>query len=369
MFDVLPAHTFQLKGLRESLRLGDRYRAARTLASVATILAYQGSSQAAMVDWLLARSEELARQSGQPHALGIHALMGAFADLHLDRLEQGMQRIAIAQEIFARDCRDAFWEIDTTNLVLLWLQVFRGDFEKAERDWSIQRMAAEDRGDLYAQFSLEVIIGSFLRLNRDEPEEAQKAIHTVMKNWAGSEFQLQHLSALEAECRIDRYLGKGIEGFERLMAQWPKITRSLLFRSQFTRTAFLMTRACAAIQAAAATPARSRLLSLARRDARTLRRERWPRADALAATIDGSADALEGLTSSAICHFRRSAEFFDVAQSPLPAACSLYRLAELIGGLEGQELRERAMARFEILHVRDPLRTVQMLTGTCISQP
>jgi serine/threonine protein kinase len=365
MFDVLPAHTYQLKGLRESLRSGDPYRASRALASAATILAYQGSSQAVMVDKLLSQSEDLARRSGQPHALGIQALMGAFADLHLDRLDQGMKRIGIAQEMFARDCRDVFWEIDTTNLVVLWLQVFRGDFDKAERDWAIQRIAAQERGDLYAQFSLEVIIGSFLRLNRDEPEEALEAIGAVMRNWSESEFKVQHLSALEARCRIDRYLGKGKEGFDRLMARWPVITRSLLFRSQFTRTAFLMSRACAAIQAAAGSRGNTQLLSLARRDAKTLRRERWPRADALAATIDGSADALEGRRSEAIVHFRESARFFDNAQSQLPAICSLYRLAEVTGGIEGRTLQERALERFRSLHVRDPIRTVQMITGSC----
>jgi serine/threonine protein kinase len=365
MFDVLPAHTYQLKGLRESLRSGDPYRASRTLASAATILAYQGSSQAVMVDRLLTQSEDLARRSGQPHALGIQALMGAFADLHLDRLDQGMKRIAIAQEIFARDCRDVFWEIDTTNLVLLWLQVFRGDFDKAERDWAIQRIAAQERGDLYAQFSLEVIVGSFLRLNRDEPEEALDAIDMVMRNWSESEFKVQHLSALEARCRIDRYLGRGKEGFDRLMAEWPVITRSLLFRSQFTRTAFLMSRACAAIQAAAGSRGNTQLLSLARRDAKTLRRERWPRADALAATIDGSADALEGRRNEAIVHFRDSARFFEDSHAQLPEICSLYRLAEVTGGIEGRELQQRALERFRSLHVRDPIRTVQMITGSC----
>jgi serine/threonine protein kinase len=364
MFDVLPSHIFQLKGLRESLRAGDPYRSARTLASVATILAYQGTSQIDKVDHLLAQSDELARKCGEPHALGIQALMGAFADLHLDRLVQGQKRISVAQEIFARDCQDAFWELDTANLVALWLHVFLGNCEQAEHDWAIQRLAAQERGDLYAQFTLEVIIGSFLRLNRDEPEEAREAIRSVMAHWKGGEFQIQHLSALEAESRIDRYQGGGGEAFEKLMAQWPIIARSLLFRSQLTRTSFLAARAHAAIQASPGSPDSSRLLALARRDARSLYRERWARATALAATIEGSVDALEGARASAVSHFRQAAAIFDASHTPLPAASVRFRLATLLDGDEGESLREEAMGMFRSMRVKDPIRSVQMITGS-----
>jgi eukaryotic-like serine/threonine-protein kinase len=364
MIDPVPSHVFQLKSLRLALRAGDRERIARALAVYATILAYQGSAMTGRIDHLLELSGRLARQCADPYTLAIHHLMGSLADFHLLRLNAGLARIEQAGAIFARECQGVIWELHTCNLVHLWIKVFLGDYEWAERVWESRRVSALERGDLYAQFTLEIVIGSFVRLNRDAPLEARRELQAALGQWSSDRFQIQHLSALEAETRIDRYLGDGQAALDRLAGQWKTLTRSLVFRSQLTRIAFLISRGISAVLAARTAADPRPHLALARRDARRLRGERWPYAEGYAAVMVGAAAYLEGKTESGIAHYTRALALFETTEMPQLAAAAKRTLGELTGGDRGGALVAEADLMFQTLRVKDPIRTTCMMMGS-----
>jgi hypothetical protein len=246
----------------------------------------------------------------------------------------------------------------------LWIKVFLGDYEWAERVWESHRSRALERGDLYAQFTLEIVIGSFVRLNRDAPLEARRELQAALGQWSSDRFQIQHLSALEAETRIDRYLGDGQAALDRLAGLWKTLTRSLVFRSQLTRIAFLISRGTSAVLAARTARDPRPHLALARRDARRLRRERWPYAEGYAAVMVGAADYLEGKTESGIAHYTRALALFETTEMSQLAAAAKRKLGELTGGDKGRALVAEADLMFQTLRVKDPIRTTCMMMGS-----
>ncbi len=363
MFDPITSQALRLQSLRLAFRIGDPRWVALGLVSYADMLSYQGSATAPRVERLRARANALAHECHDPYTLAMNLLEGSFINFHYLRYKAALESIVEAEEIFARECRGAIWELDTCHLMATWNRSLLGQYDRAARDWELHRLNAFERNDLYAIYALEVIIGPMLRLVRDEPEEARRQIHEVMSRWSGAEFQLQHLFAINYESLIDRYIGDGAASLERINRHWKTLTHSMAFRSQLSRTALLHGRAISALMVARTSPRPRPLLTLARRHARRLLRERWLFAEAGALQILGDADAIEGSRDSAIERLTRALALHETLDRPIVPASLKRRLGELIGGERGQALLAESDDAFRALRVVDPERITRSELG------
>jgi hypothetical protein len=158
-------------------------------------------------------------------------------------------------------------------------------------------------------------------------------------------------------------VGDGQASLDRLAGQWKMLTRSLAFRSQLTRVAFLIGRGISAVIAARSAKDPRAHLAMARRDARRLRPERTAYAEAYAAVIKGAVSHLEGKTESAIEFHTRALALFEVTAMPQLVAAAKRRLGELTGGDRGGALVTEADVMFQTLCIKDPSRTTCMMMG------
>ena len=363
MIEPLAAHAFRLRGLRLALCAGEPTRIAVGLASFASILAYQGSMNGRRIEELRSRSDQLVAGSDDPYVLGLIELNRGFADFHLMRLQSALDGFVKSETLFLRGGESANWELDTCRLMRIWTLVMLGETNRAIETWEVHRHGAAQRGDLYARFTLEVLVGSFVRVVCDEPEAARLAIRSVMSEWSQERFQLQHWVAIESESRIDRYVGDGNRALDRLASAWPAVSRSMAFRSQLTRCGWLSSRATSAVMAAQTAADPRANIALARRDARRLARENWQLASAWSESVLGSVEALERNFESACAHIERAMAIYGANQMRLPAAASKRKLGEIKGGDEGRALIEAADRDFAAIGARDPVRTTRMLYG------
>src|SRR5262249_46212474 len=130
-------------------------------------------------------------------------------------------------------------------------------------------------------------VRTFVRLAADEPQRARAELADVMDKWSQQGFHVQHMNRLFDEAQIDLYLGDGEAAWRRLADNWPALKQSPLLRVQQIRIVMLALRARCALALAGGKDSASRLRS-AERDARSLRRERVPWANALAHLLDAA---------------------------------------------------------------------------------
>ena len=237
--------------------------------------------------------------------LGLIELNRGFADFHLMRLQTARAGFEKSEALFLRGWQSANWELDTCRLMHIWTLVLLGESDRAVQSWEVHRRGAAQRGDLYARFTLEVLVGSFVRVVCDEPEAARLAIRAVMSEWSRERFQLQHWVAIESESRIDRYVGDG-----KRRARSPGLG---LARSQPIHGVSLaahplrvvnFTSRCRAHRGANRRRPSPRSRAGPSRRALRLARENWELASAWSESILGSVEALERNFEIGLCSSR-----------------------------------------------------------------
>ena len=180
------------------------------------------------------------------------------------------------------------------------------------------------------------------------------------ENWSRAGYHVQHNDQVWASLQVELYVGDGVAAWERITRHWPVLSRSLLLRVQFIRTAMLGLRARCALAAAAASGRDVGWLASARRDVSRLEREATPWARAQAALVRAGLAALGKRDAEAITELRVAANTFRAADMGLCAAVAERRLGALIGGDEGRDLRVRADAWMTVQSIRRPDRVAAL---------
>jgi hypothetical protein len=195
----------------------------------------------------------------------------------------------------------------------------------------------------------------------DEPEEARAQVDAAMAEWSKQGFHIEHYYALLARTNADLYEGRAREAYERVVAEWSALRRSLLPTTvQSLRIHAWNFRARAALAFAHAS-GDARALRRASLDARAIEREGVAWSTPMAALLFGGIASLGGDRAAAIEHTRAAVAGFDAADMALYAATARHRLGALTGGAEGQALVERAEAWMRSETVKDVLRLIDML--------
>ncbi len=351
---------FQARSLRLALQVGEPRHLVTALAMEAGHESASGGRSLKRAERLLRLADELARPTGDPYCRALVDLAGGITAALAGRWRQGAESCERAEAIFRESCRGVMWELGTAYRFGLWPRMFMGQAAAIERRLPLLLREAHDRDDLYTVTNLTLVIGTFARLAADEPARARAELGEVMARWSRSGFHVQHMNRLYDEVQIDLYEGDAAGAWRRLQEGWGFIEHSYLLLVQQVRVFLYHLRARCALAMAAAAPDPSPYLHQAAVDARRLRRQRVPWADALTRLVDAGVAHGRGEPTAAAL-YSEAADLLSGVDMLGYAAAAQGRRGELLGGEEGQQVIRQAHALMAAEGIRNVERMIALL--------
>jgi hypothetical protein len=360
VMDPVPGSVFQTRSLLLALRAGEPYRIARALACNAAYVAMAGGPARRRTERQLAAVAAYAGRTGNAHARGLLNLVAGMAAYFQGRWRDALASFGQAEAILRQECTGVWWELDTAQLFSLYVTQFIDPAGLAQRVAAVLKEARE-RGDLYASVHAGTNGSPFARLLAGDPDGARREVTEWLARWPAQRFSLQHFHALLIHTQIDLYTGQGLPAWQRITSQWPDLARSLLLSVQVIRAWMRYLRGSGALAAAAGTTRNRHLWREAARDARRLRRERMPWAEALAQLLEAGVAGVRGDRTGAVRRLAAAAAALEGVELGVFAAAARRRRGELLGGDEGRVLLAHADAWMQERHIADPARITAMV--------
>jgi tetratricopeptide (TPR) repeat protein len=272
---------FLARGLSLSLRAGEPYRVARSIAAEAAYNASRGKRHLARTRALLDMAERLSDHTKDPRAAGTVLLMrGIAAHFHGD-FSVGKSLLHRASAVFREQCTGMFWERDAARQFWMECLFYLGDLKTLLSTVQTGLREADERGAIYTATNLRTGLANATWLIQAEPEAAREALTQAMSHWSVQGFHVQHWYALIGEAHLCLYEGRDEDARELMERRWGELSRSHLLRVNHTRVVAQHLRARVTLAAALSGPSarRSEGLESARRDARQLeqREHGWAR--------------------------------------------------------------------------------------------
>ena len=363
MTDHLRGSVLQVQHLLLALEAGEPGRIVRGLSlEVAFLSSAGGARSRGRTEDLLETARRLCEKTDNPLAPGWTKLAAGASAFCQGRWAESSKFCRQAVETLS-GCVGTTWELDTARTFDEWAMHYRGQFRRLASRIPERLRDARARGDLWAATDLASAFGVVAFLVPDDTARAHAELIRAREGWTARGFQLQHYHLLLGACYVDFYLGNGRLVHERLEETWPAIRRAMLLRPQVVRVELLFLRAAGAACAAqtVGNRDRKRLLSSAKRDARSLQKEDIGFAVPLGQTIQAAIDAANRDTQSAVDHLKRAQSTFVAEGMPLYAAAIAYQRGHLLGNADGEALKEAAWREFEAEGVKRPDRMANML--------
>ena len=163
------------------------------------------------------------------------------------RFASALDHLATAERIFRDRCVGAAWELNAVRHFTLECFYYLGALERFRTEAAEGLKEAHDRGSVYASTTLRIGLANVVWLLGDDPERAKQETHEAMAAWSAQGYHIQHWYQLIAETQIDLYQGDGEKAYQRFVAGWPALRRSLLLQMQHTRIVAVHLRGRAAL--------------------------------------------------------------------------------------------------------------------------
>jgi hypothetical protein len=288
----------------------------------------------------------LAALGSEPHAHGLVAAATGLSAYEQGCFAEGLAASEEAERILCT-CPGVTWERDSMALLMSWAQIYLGRFAALAARVPGAIREAEERDDRYLATVLRTGTLVWIPLVRGDTTAARIALREAIHRWSErSLYQRWH--NLLARSELDLYSGDAEGACSRMRNSWSALERACLFQIQIYREEALFVRGraalCRARQLGAATSSGRGLLKSAADDAARLYRERVPYITALGDLLSAGIAAARTDLSTAAALLRRAISALDATGLALHAAVARLRLADLIGGSEGDALRASALA-------------------------
>jgi hypothetical protein len=366
LVDVMRGQLFQLRNLLLSLRVGEPYRVARSLAIEVSYNGTLGGPGWKRTATLMREARTLAAKTKNPHAIGWSLASSAAAYYLAGQFKVALRTCDEAESVFREQSTGSAWEVFSMQLFALQSLASLGDLKELVRRAPAALREALDRGDLYAAVNLRIGHPNFYWLVLDDPEAAQREVTEAMRQWSKEGFHLEHYYELYALTNADLYTGQAERAYERAHAAWAGMRRSLITRVQAIRIYGWHMRGRGAL-AVAAKEGRGRggkkgvLLDAALADARHIEREKMPWSSGLATLLRAGVAELRGERDRAASLLGRAAAEFDASDMALHAAVARRCLGALDPNGAGRSAGAAARDWMTEQGVRDPVRMTRAL--------
>lgn len=310
---------------------------------------------------------DLAERIGHPHAIALSTLMAGMVAVCNGQWKQASRLCDRALALLRDTCVGVTWELNAAHHFRSGSLLYQGQFPEVARRLSAALAAATDRGNLYLEAELRTRQMSLVLLAADDPGEADRQSDEVMERWWHGGFTRQHYSHVLGRGITALYRGDAPAAWRVVVENGPLIRRKLLLRIQVVRIemAYLRGRSALAMAAGAGSgwsggAARRRFLSVARREARRLAREKMPWADGFSSLLSAGVAYLEGDAREAERRLTDAVGVFDRADMKLYAAGARRRLG-MLQGERGSRLVREAEEWMTAQDIRNPRFMTRMI--------
>jgi tRNA A-37 threonylcarbamoyl transferase component Bud32 len=365
---IYGAH-FQTRHLLLALQAGEPARIARALSAEAAFSSADGGRSAARTRRLSEAARALAARVGQPYAIGWAQATAGFAAV-LEGRWRDARHLCDEAEATLRQCTGVAWELSALQFfrgAALW---YLGDLPALTRHVLAGEREAKDRGDLFGLMCHRANYATWSWLAEDDPEGAREGLDACMRSWSHSGFHVEHWWDLVSRTSLALYGGRPAEALAYVDAGWVPLYRSLLPRTQLTRSEAQALRGSCRLAVAAEDPARrAALLSRVDGDARRLEKERMPWTAPFASLLRAGAVLQRRDAEEAVPLLLAAESGFGAADMRLYEAAVRRRRGEMLGGDEGRALTAGADAWMEAQGIRRPDRFVEAMAPGLRANP
>ncbi len=359
--DVMVAASLQARHLIEALRVQEPNRLAAGLAMYVRSVAHEGSGSRQRAIRLL----EVARQSvdvvGTPYARAMFCIAQQVIHTSDRRWDEAIACLDTAEDLLRRQCTGVYWELSLLHMSRLAVLRTKGDQPAIERFAGGVLAEARQRGDIFTQARLGILVEPDALLYSDRPHEARVAVRRIRRQWLRGHFPAQLMLAGATDFILDLYLGHGWTAYRRIERYWPFLKRSLFLRVEVVRSFALQYRAAAALAASEERPAdKARLFRCAKRDIARLERERDETWQIAANTLRAAIACHEGDRDRTLALLERSRLWCEREQV-LAQATAIRRYQALIrGGADAPAILAETEAWLKAAGMRDPARLTSL---------
>lgn len=357
LFDVIRAVDFQSRHVLLALELGEPYRVARALALESGFVSTGGGHGQWRTARLIEELHKVADECGHPHALGL----AAFAEGAAAYFEGGWGRAKVllerAEEIYRDKSVNVAWELMATRMLLHSTLFHLGHLSVLAKRAPALIEDADARGDLFAGTIYRTGQSTAVWLAADNPERALRSIDDGLALWSKRGYFIQQATATMSRVMVSLYAARFEDASRLIEDDWPKLDRAYFLKLQYFRVACLYLRGLAAIGAAHAAPKKKGpSLALAERCADALEAEKMRWTEPLAQALRAGVADHRGQTDRAVRALRSAVTGFQGVAMSLHEAAARLRLGETLGGEEGRQLIEQALAKMSVEGIRSPIR-------------
>jgi hypothetical protein len=238
--------------------------------------------------------------------------------------------------------------------------LYQGEIREVVQRVPALLLDAKARGNLFFEAELRTRMNT-VWLVADQPDEGERQANEAMVSWPRTTIQRQHYNHALARLQTELYRGRAEAAWQLVASQWKGLERALLLRVPYLRIEACYLRARAALLMAANQRDRRRFLSMARADARRIRRIGMGWSTPVAALLTGTAAHLEGNAEEARTHLAAAADGFGHEDMHFHAAIARRRLGQLESGDRGRELVQGADAWLSGQDIVSPARIARLI--------
>lgn len=350
--DLIRGAEFQSRHLLLALRAGEAYRVARAMAFETVQTATRGGPAITRARELADRTEELAKQSGNPHAIGLSIWARGLSAYLIGHWREAAELCERSAEVLRDQCTGATWELTVANRFMLTSLMFLGEITEVARRVPQLLSLALEQGNLFAATDLRTRLNPIWLAN-DDPDRARDEVIAAMSQWPREGFHLQHYTSLGALAQIELYTGDTEVAWKHVDGHLKPLERSLLLRPQGLRIDVIHLRARLAL-ASAHGAVRAQRMKIAQDCADRIAREEMPWSNPLANMTYAALAKQRGDTSRAVALARQAVDGFEATDMALYAAAARRRLGELLAGDEGRQLINDSEAWMTKQQIKNP---------------
>ena len=246
--DPITSLALHTRALRVALESRDPHQIARGL--IHEVGRYSSSGTAAdlkRMELSYRTARRLIRKLDAPYLNAFMAAVRGVSSCLIGKWRESVRLCALADRLFARDCRGVTWERDTARLYRMMSEIFRGRWDKMRPQIHPLLRDSADRGDLYFEVCLRTRVVPFVLLAADDPDGAEQQSSDAASRWSKQAFYTPHLWNSTSHVETALYRGDPDRASAILAQDWPRYRAMMIFRVSHARIEFGALRARCAL--------------------------------------------------------------------------------------------------------------------------
>jgi tRNA A-37 threonylcarbamoyl transferase component Bud32 len=349
---------FQARALLLALRVGERQRIARSIATEAMVLGSQGKVSAAAT--MLDRGWKLVEVNKDSYVVA-YLLASRGVNHHFcGRFRAALRDFDDAEELWMSSIAGGEFELSIIRIFRMYGLRFLGDCRELRRQFDLHAREAERRGDRHTETTLTRAF-NMVWLVDDDPQRARDDLASA--GWAPPKegYHIQHWFKLRARVELQLYVGDGGATRQHHDTSLRRLKSSMLLRIKVIRSDFYYLNGRLLLaEIMAGSGDRKALQDQTLAIAKKLDAEHLNYTTVWAHMLRGAVLAQRGKHTLAIVELKKASEVAKRGDMELFTAVIRRRRGQLIGGHEGAMMVAHADEWMREHGVRNPARMSSM---------